>query len=302
MISFQPVTLADKPVFDSFFRAKRYEQSVCTFTNLYMWQRCYHIMWAIVDDCLCLQASYDGATYLLPPFGPDKDRFAHALDKLEQKYAADGNPFLIKSATPDLVDWFETVRPGYFDFRADRDNFDYVYSTLDLIELQGRKYHIKKNHMNKFKKSYSQYQYRPIDKTLTDACKEFAVEWCRKRECDPEPDANLVCERDAIIEVMNNWDYLGVVGGAILINGRVEAFTFGEMLNEDTALIHVEKGDADIRGIYQAINQEFCQNAWSQTTYVNREEDMGIPGIRKAKESYYPVKMIEKYDVTVKPR
>lgn len=300
MISFRPVTLADKPVIDSFFKAKHYEQSACTFTNLYMWQRCYQILWDVVDDCLCLQASYGGSTYLLPPFGPDKDSFAKAVDKLERHYAALGLPFFIKAVTPDLVEWLEAVKPGYFEFTPDRDNYDYVYNTGDLISLQGRKYHIKKNHLNKFKKTYSQYEYRTIDASLTEACIEFAVEWCRQRECDPDP--ALICERDAIIEVMRNWDYLGVTGGVILINGKVEAFTFGELINPDMAVIHVEKGDSEINGVYQAINQEFCRNAWSEIPFVNREEDMGIPGIRKAKESYYPVRMVEKYDVAVKPR
>lgn len=298
MISFKPITLADKPVIDSFFRAKRYEQSSCTFTNMYMWQNCYQIVWDVVDDCLCIKATYGGFTYLLPPFGPDAEHFSRALDKLECHCAETNIPFLFKAATPDLVERFETVRPGYFDFQSDRDNYDYVYSALDLIELQGRKYHIKKNHMNKFKKTYSQYEYRPIDSSLTSACIDFAVEWCKKREDASDP--SLICEREAIIDVMKNWDSLGVAGGVILIGGRIEAFTFGEMINEDTAVIHVEKGNSDIHGIYQAINQAFCQNAWSGATYINREEDMGIPGIRKAKESYYPVKMIEKYDVRVK--
>lgn len=300
MINFRPITLADKPVFDSFFRAKPYEQSSCTFTNLYMWQRCYQIVWDIVDDCLCLQVTYGGSTYLLPPFGPTIEQFAAALNKLEGHYSAKGLPFLFKSATTDLVEWFDTVRPGYFEFKPDRDNYDYVYATRDLIDLQGRKFHIKKNHLNKFKKTYSQYEYRAIDASLTEACIEFAVDWCSKRDCDPDP--ALICERDAIIEVMRNWDYLDVNGGVILINGKVEAFTFGEMLNPEMAVIHVEKGDSDINGIYQAINQEFCRNAWEQTPLVNREEDMGIPGIRKAKESYYPVKMVEKYDVMIASR
>ena len=300
MISFQPVTLADKPVIDSFFRAKRYEQSSCTFTNLFMWRNCYKVVWAVVEDCLCIQVTYGGATYSLPPFGPDKERFAAALGQLEQHYQTLGIPFLMKSATPDLVEWCESVRPGQFEYQPDRDNYDYVYATSDLINLQGRKYHIKKNHLNKFKKTYSQYEYRAIDATLTEACIDFATEWCRKRECDPDP--SLICERDAIIDVMHNWDALGVTGGAILINGKVEAFTFGELLNEEMAVIHVEKADADIHGIYQAINQEFCQRVWSHVPFVNREEDMGIPGIRKAKESYLPVSMVEKYTVVPKSR
>jgi uncharacterized protein len=85
-----------------------------------------------------------------------------------------------------------------------------------------------------------------------------------------------------------------------LIDEKIEAFTFGEMINEDTAVIHVEKGNPDIKGIYPVINQEFCQNTWQGVKYINREEDMGIEGLKKAKESYYPVMLIEKFDVRLK--
>lgn len=298
MIQFKPVTLADKTVIDGFFSSKCYEQSSCTFTNLFMWQSCYQACWCIVDNCLCVQVTYGGSTYLLPPFANNQRDFAAAVTKLEQYYTELERPLFFKAATPDLVAWFEAMRPGYFKFIADRDNFDYVYNTRDLIDLQGRKFHMKKNQVNKFKKIYSQYEYRALDATLTEDCIKFAIDWCAKREQD-DPSPTLICERDAIITVLRHWDQLDVVGGTIFINGKLQAFSFGELINQEMAVIHVEKATADYTGIYQVINQEFCRDAWSQTVWINREEDMGIPGIRKAKESYCPARMIEKYDVQV---
>jgi hypothetical protein len=102
--------------------------------------------------------------------------------------------------------------------------------------------------------------------------------------------------------VLTNFSKLNLKGGVIVLNGVVEAFTFGEKLNEDTAVIHVEKANPDISGIYSAINRDFCRETWSETTYINREEDMGLEGLRKAKESYSPIKMIEKFDVRVKKK
>ena len=107
-------------------------------------------------------------------------------------------------------------------------------------------------------------------------------------------------ERTAILEVLNNFADFRLQGGAILLNGRVIAFTFGEQLNKDTAVIHVEKADPEVRGAYPAINQGFVEHAWGHLTYINREEDMGIEGLRKAKESYKPEKLIEKFNATLK--
>jgi len=142
--------------------------------------------------------------------------------------------------------------------------------------------------------------YMPLTEALVQDCIDNELEWCEKRNCDEVLD--LRCEKFAIIEALLKFSYLELSGGVIMIGGKVEAFTFGEALNEDTAVIHVEKGNPDINGIYAVINQEYCVNNWESMQYINREEDMGIEGLRKAKESYYPVTLIEKYDVAVKAR
>ena len=120
------------------------------------------------------------------------------------------------------------------------------------------------------------------------------------RSEDLQNDPFIGYERAAIHEVFDNYEAFQLKGGVIRIDGRVVAFTFGEALNTDTAVIHVEKADPNVRGAYPAINQGFVEHAWSNMTYINREEDMGLPGLRKAKESYKPEKMIEKFNATVK--
>ena len=140
----------------------------------------------------------------------------------------------------------------------------------------------------------------PITDEIVTLCKLELNSWYKQhKQEDGTVDPFIGYERTAILEVLNNFEDFGLKGGAILLDGRVIAFTFGEQLNTDTAVIHVEKADPELRGAYPAINQGFVAHAWSHLTYINREEDMGIEGLRKAKESYKPEKLIEKFNATL---
>jgi hypothetical protein len=189
------------------------------------------------------------------------------------------------------------VDPGKYEIVPDRDNSDYVYLAKDLINLSGNKYHRKKNHLHQFIKNHT-FEYRPLDADLVKRVLGMQEAWCQIRECVLKPE--LLAEDFAVHEALTHFEKLGYQGGAILINSVVEAFSLGEPLNHDTAVIHIEKANPDILGLYAAINQLFCLNAWSKVTYINREQDMGVEGLRKAKDSYYPHHMVKKY--TLKPK
>lgn len=296
-IKFQQLTLEEKPLFDKFFLARRYENAHYNFTNLFMWRKAYNIQWAVEGDYLCVKACWEGKTFFLPPFGP-KEGLDGIIERMLEHARKDNFPFGLQGVEAFMVQWLEEIRPGFFTFKPERDNYDYVYLAKDLIELKGRKFHSKKNHVNSFRKNYDNYRYVPMAEAMTQECIQFMQEWCDDRGCVKGDD--LDCERNAIVEAMNNFTVLGFQGGAIYVEDRMAAFSYGEMGNEDTAVIHVEKGRKGINGVYGIINQEFCAHTFSQAVYINREEDMGIEGLRKAKESYHPVKMIEKYSVTVK--
>lgn len=263
-----------------------------------MWQQCYSTERVVEDNFLCIKGSYDGTTFILPPFGQDMDKLERVLDKLIDYFQQNNFPFMMKSVPTSFIPFLEKAKPDFFNYQADRDSFDYIYNASDLANLQGRKYHRKRNHLNNFKKNFPAYQYRALTPDLIPECIKLAIEWCEKKNCDNDP--SLECEKCAVLVGLNNFDYLQFKGGVIILDNKVEAFTFGEPLNADTAVIHVEKANPDINGLYVAINQEFCQNQWQEMQYINREEDLGIEGLRKAKESYFPVKMAEKYLVTVK--
>lgn len=262
-----------------------------------MWRKAYHIQWALEGEFLCVKAKWEGETFFLPPFGPEQG-LADVIEKMIQHAKEENFPFEMQGMEKYMVEWLEKIKPGYFEYHIERDNFDYVYLSKELIELKGRKFHNKKNHVNSFRKTYTNYQYVPMTAEMTDACIEFMREWCDERGCVKGD--SIDCERNAIVEAMNNFTALGFQGGAIFIEGKMIAFTFGEQSNDDTAVIHVEKGRLEYKGVYGVINQEFCAQNWQHVEYINREEDMGIEGLRKAKESYHPVKMIEKYRATIK--
>lgn len=291
---YKPIGIEDKPVFDRFFREDSPQISEMTFTNLFMWRHHYRPVWQERHGCLfILLRAAEGSIFGVPPVGTgDKPE---ALAFLCENIAEVTQNVQIGRAGEAFVT--TQVDSALYTCVPDRDNSDYVYLTQDLIRLPGNKYHRKKNHLNQFLKRYD-FEYKALNADLIGQVLEMQESWCRMKECVLNP--ALLAEDFAVREALMHFEHLGFQGGAILIDSRVEAFTFGEALNRDTAVIHIEKANPEIHGLYAAINQAFCNAACSGFTYVNREQDMGVEGLRKAKESYYPHHMVNKH--TVKPK
>ena len=298
-IDFRDLTKEDKPLIDGFYQSGYYENSHFNFTNLYMWREPYHLRLAVEDDVLYLTSEWEGRITALQPIGA-AEKIPGAVGNLLDYFRNIGRPLCFSGIERSFADVLERYEGASFDIRPDRDNFDYVYSSESLIKLAGRKYHSKKNHLNAFRKMYPQAEYLPITEEIVILCKLELNSWYKQHLQEDPADPFIAYERAAIIEVLNNFKDFGLKGGAIRLDGRIVAFTFGEQLNRDTAVIHVEKADPEVRGAYPAINQGFVEHEWSHMTYINREEDMGLEGLRKAKESYKPVKMIEKFFAALK--
>jgi len=231
--------------------------------------------------------------FALPPFGAGDKR--KAIDYLFE-YLAEETPNPKISRVPgSFVE--ENIDLENFFVEIDRDNSDYVYLTDNLIKLSGKKYHRKKNHLNRFRKNYS-YEYRDLDEEGVECFLDMQENWCQLKNCLENP--GLLREDYAVYNALTHFEDLNYKGGSIIINGEVEAFSLGEQLNEKTAVIHIEKANPDIPGLYTAINQFFCEKAWSHMKYINREQDLGIEGLRKAKKSYIPHHMVDKYVLTRK--
>jgi uncharacterized protein len=292
MSDFVPIHLDHKSVFDEFLHREGPEISELTFTNLFMWRLKYRPTWRIWKDCLLIVMAPDaGIPFALPPVGPGNK--ADALGFCTDYLAGFGSSPRIARVSEDFVKRF--VDPDGYEIHEDPENHDYVYLTQDLIELPGNKFHRKKNHLNRFVKNY-RFEYRTLDQDLVDCVLRMQEDWCEMRECAESPD--LYEEDRAVYEALTHFGELDFTGGAIVIDSKVEAFSLGEPLNPETAVIHIEKANPAISGLYAAINQRFCQGAWSGTTYINREQDLGVEGLRKAKQSYYPHHMVQKYVVT----
>mgnify|MGYP000171842929 FL=1 len=289
IIEFRPFEIGQKEYINRFFGEHHYERADCSFDTLFLWQHAYHTMWAVEDGVLFIRAGYGDQTFFMPPFAGDGASFTHGLALIRDHLAEMGKPFMIKAASPWVVEKIQEFLPGKFNFVEDRDNWEYIYRTQDLITLPGKKFRMKKNHLNSFLRQYGDYVYEPI---TVDNTEETKAEWFARH-------GDIEEEKQAISLAFANWEALGMRGAVIRIYGRIEALTMGSFLNERVAHIHFEKANPEIRGLYQAINREFLAREFSTTEFVNREEDLGLPGLRQAKMEYNPDHFAEKYDVTL---
>ena len=287
--------MEDKPIFDDYFSEKIYYGSECNFTTLFIWRSCYDVNWAICHGCLIIQVTRDGVSFILPPFGGIKEDLPKVIQTLKEHF--NGQPFEMHGIYESTKEIFAQYLPEITEYIDDRDNWDYVYLQEKLANLSGRKYHGKKNHYNGFIKDHSDFVYEPITSANVAECIAFGEKWCERRIGE---DPSLECEYCAIKEALNNLEVLELKGGLIRLNGEVQAFSFGEKVNDEMAVIHVEKAHPEIRGLYTAINKEFVKNTWGDVQYINREEDMGKEGLRKAKESYNPEFMVKKFNTIIK--
>lgn len=294
-INFQKLTCKDKNVFDEFYGSRYCESAQYTFTNLYMWREMLNLHWAAEDGVLYVIAYWKGKIAAWQPIGA-QDKMQDAITKMIKFFSEQGQKVWFIGLEKSFADELEKYPHAKFNITSDRDNFDYVYLAQDLINLSGRKFHGKKNHLNAFRKEYPDAKYLPITEEIIPQCREELNIWYETHKRANPDDPFIGYEQAAIHEIFDHFDGFKLKGGAILLNDKVMAFTFGERLNSDTAVIHVEKADPTVRGIYVAINQGFVEHEWSDMIYINREEDMGIKGLRQAKESYRPIKMIEKFN------
>lgn len=197
-----------------------------------------------------------------------------------------------------LAKIWQAARPESIELQEERGSWDYVYLVEELAELKGNRFHRKRNHYNQFLKLYD-WEYKSMTRDDISAVLSMQEEWVQWREDSSSP--SLIAENKAVERVLGNWDKLpNLLGGIIYVDGKLVAYTVGEPLGQDMAVIHFEKACTEFRGLYQAINSMFLQNDCSVFKYVNREQDLDDPGLRKAKESYNPVDYIRKQIVRFK--
>ena len=267
------------------FIKNRFQTGDLSSVNLYMWRRAKKLEYLLTKDLLLIRGVEDDNPFIYPPVSESREKIVETVSA----YLKRG--YILRAVPPSIYEILKESFPLY----EERDRFDYVYLVEDLISLKGRKYHKKKNQLNKFMNSY-EFQYETIGGQNIDELVEFQKNWCEDREC--HLNKGLTSEMEGIIEVLQNYDKLQVGGGLIRVEGRIAAFSIGEVITPDTVLIHIEKGSSQYVGVYQAINKMVLEHEFPSYTYVNREEDLGSESLRKAKESYHPCMLLSKYKST----
>jgi hypothetical protein len=290
MIDFQPVEVKDRPIIQPYL-VKNSETCYRTFVDMYCWQDYYHFSWTIIEDWLVLRMRVNGerrAAYMVMS-KEDHPRYSSVIPIIEEDAAAQGLPLCLMSLNEKESQDLANEYPGTFIFDNNRDFADYIYSAEDLRTLKGRKYAQKRNHVNKFKSLYS-YRFEPLTRQIIPECLELAEKW----EIHHDNSDTARSELAVIQKSFRYFEEFELTGGALYVDDRLIAFTYGSELNDHTFCTHVEKADIHYEGAYQMINYLFAQHIPEKYTLINREEDMGLPGLRKSKMSYNPVKLAYK--------
>lgn len=294
-INFKRAELEDKEVISHYFKHHTSRSCERTFVNVYLWSRHYKVQFAIVEDALVFKSEDNGLAFAFPAGEPENVK--RALEVLMEYSKERGYPFCMYNVTPDNFALLEQWYPGRFQIEYDEDSADYVYESEKLATLSGKKLHSKRNHVNKFKSEYEgRWGYEPITKDNLEECFQMGLKWRNDNGCEEDEEKNAeIC---VTLNSLRLFEELELVGGILRVDGQIVAFTIGEPICSDTFVVHIEKAYADIPGAYNMINQQFVEHECMNYKYVNREEDTGSEGLRKAKRSYRPVFMVEKGDVT----
>lgn len=297
MVTFQEITLEDKDWINELLSRCHYMSCEYCFGNHFIWKKAYDEQVARIGDYYTVRMVDDegerGTSFLFPAgSGPLKPVIEELLDYCEQN----GQPFRLHSMPQELVPEMERLFPGLFEFATDRDYADYIYNVEDLVNLSGKKYHGKRNHIARFKEG--DWAFEPLNDGNFDECMEMNRIWCEQNDCGR--DESIKAEQCAVRRSFRYYSALDFFGGLLRRDGRVVAYTIGERLNSDTVVVHIEKAFADVQGAYPAINREFLANLCRDYRYVNREEDLGVEGLRRAKLSYQPAILLPKYGVRIK--
>ena len=288
-MNFKKIELCDKDKLLPFLQGANELTCELSFANLLIWQPLYNNCYHIEDGILYLK-SYDDniETYSLP-FGDIKTGMQKIIDHvghLPAIWAQEGKRF----------DEFKALYGEYYDIFESRNEFDYIYNSSDLINLSGKKYHSKRNHISSFSKKYNWY-YEEITADNIDKVKLCAKKWYDQYD---DMDEELKNEMRGVELMLDNMDALDIIGGAIVVDGEVVAFTLGSAINEQIYNIHTEKALDGFDTAYSVINREFAARNLANYQYINREDDLGIEGLRRAKLSYKPQIILPKYICTKK--
>lgn len=290
MLRFKQVELSDKAKIDACLSDNTVQACDFCFTNMFAWNAKFETQYDISDKTLFLRfKETDDKWCYMMPIGPMPEKDAIGLLKADA--AACNYDFRIRVVTANMWKTLDRLFPNEFVYYHERDNDEYIYLSEKLINLSGKKLQSKRNHINRFKKDNPHWEYSPLlNSSDLEACLNMLELWDEQKI---DADKSLRYDYIATKLMLEHFDYLELKGAAIRVNGKIVAFTIGEQLTQDTFVVHVEKAFGDMNGAYTIVNQQFIEHEASGFKYINREEDMGIESLRKAKLSYQPDILLE---------
>lgn len=296
MLEFREISLSDRERICNALRVSDFRGCEYTFANNLAWRRLAGSKISFYKDfyICCAFDTDDGHPHFIFPAGSGDIR--EMISVLKQFAESNGSPLIFTGVTKSVLDLLYELFPDQFTVIPDRDSSDYIYRSSDLIGLPGKKYHQKRNHLARFNEL--PYEYSPVTEKDIDDCIYFCAQTYNSKY--HLNSSSMVAEQFAINTYLSFFDELGLSGGIIRIDGKTAAVTIGERLNSDTFCVHIEKADISYNGIYAAVNNCFAKSAAADFEYINREEDMGIEGLRSSKLSYHPAFLLEKNIVTFK--
>ena len=291
-LKFEPIQLEKQQEYLAHLAKSYQKSSDYSFSNLFSWGEEYGLTWAWHDGLVWIKQSIP-QTQCWAPVGPWEE-----VDWVELFKRKCEEGFQFTRIPEKLANIWREALQDRIKIEEERDHWDYLYNINELIELKGNRFHKKKNLINQFKKKYD-YVFAPFGPDMIEPAMAMQADWCSWRNC--ESSKVLSAENRSVHKVLAHWDELAsLTGGILLVDDIIVAYTIAEKLSADTIVIHYEKGCPDYKGVYQAINQMFLANLEGGFQWVNREQDLGEEGLRKAKLSYNPAEFLKKYRVTVR--
>ena len=309
MIKYKAIGFEDLDIFRPHLRWEDVQGCEWSSVNLLTWNH-FGLEYAIVKGYLVLRYIYDGQyTHTMPlppvPEGVEHPRLSEAGDgclecvvrALRDECFAHHQPFSITNLNQQGIDFLQRVFPGEFEFSEPmNERYDYICLRENIIALEGKEMRPKRQHLYQFPRFYPNHEYRPLEPSLFPECLQLLQHWSDNAEAIGHLQGadSKVMERESISQVFDNWERFGAIGGALFVDEKMVAFTYGVPINGNTFDLCVEKGDIAYKGVYTVVRHNFMQQIPEQYTYINLEEDLGLPGLRRAKSSYHPAYQIKK--------
>ena len=285
-LAFHPLTFSDREAMQAITLQAGRRNCNYTFANLVGWQFWFNTEVCVLENAVVLRYTFNGKRAYMVGTADEIP-----LELVESILNDSQGELTLIGLEDKQTEQLSTLSSQFStSIEPVRNQYDYVYRRLDLAMLNGRHFNAKRNHIHRFRAEHPGFEYRPLTPEIFDECRQLTAIWKEKKNINKNDYGNemIKAEHRVMETVFSHWDVLGMIGGSIFVNDRMIAFTYGAAVTNDTLDVCVEKADRSVEGAFAIINQQFAEHLPEQYIYLNREEDMGIPGLRQAKLSYHP--------------